>query len=162
MGRPLYTARTAPVAQHHCATSYRTTIYHTTTYRTSTYHTRVNGLKDGVSNEWFATFDRTLTLTLGLTLILTLAVTPTPTLTLTPNLTLTPGSPRSTWPRPPPRAARSPASSSTGPCCSRSFSTRWAAYVPWLSPLYLAHISVLQQILLDQVRLSVQGWGEGQ
>ena len=81
MGRPLYTARTAPVAQHHCATSYRTTIYHTTTYRTSTYHTRVNGLKDGVSNEWFATFDRTLTLTLGLTLILTLAVTPTPTLT---------------------------------------------------------------------------------
>ena len=123
---------------------------------------RVNGLKDGVSNEWFATFDRTLTLTLGLTLILTLAVTPTPTLTLTPNLTLTPGSPRSTWPRPPPRAARSRASSSTGPCCSRSFSTRWAAYAPWLSPLYLAHISVLQQILLDQVRLSVQGWGEGQ
>ena len=49
-------------------TSYRTTTYHTTTYctttyRTTTFCTRVNGLKDGVSNEWFATFDLTFTLT---------------------------------------------------------------------------------------------------
>ena len=42
-----HTTPTTPRALHHCTTTYYTTIY----------YTRVNGLKDGVSNEWFATFD---------------------------------------------------------------------------------------------------------
>ena len=88
MGRPsaCHTTPTTPRALHHCTTTYYTTIY----------YTRVNGLKDGVSNEWFATFD--------------LAT---------------------------PAAARGQ------------------------KPSVVIDRPVLQQILLDQVRLSVQGWGEG-